>query len=425
MNNSFRFIVGFLIAGLCLSLSSLSFFSLGVQAGCVTDSYGYETCTSDSIDPTNNNAEVLGESTTTVKLFRDVKTHLYKEAIAYVQEKGIVKGYSNGKYEPDNTVNRAEFAKIIIEATFGTPKEPTENCFPDVDKTQWFAKYMCFAKLKGILKGYPDGSAQPGNTINFAETAKIISNTFELGVAAAKEGEAWFTPFVEKLGEKGAIPQTVQKINHNTTRGEMALLIMLLNEKMTDQPSLRACDLILSSCSGDHTTGYGDEFMANVDMVKVRQEWLGWYNTARSALGLHTYKYNSALNRSAHIWSGIMKEKGTIDHSRPGQTEYYDYNMINNWFLDLGLSFENVERVTHSENIGGGSFDCTSGDCTQPLIDGIRSTFDFYMGEVNQDYKPHYNSVMNNYFNEIGLGIVINPNTKKYYLTVHYGTKLL
>jgi hypothetical protein len=45
------------------------------------------------------------------------------------------------------------------------------------------------------------------------------------------------------------------------------------------------------------------------------------------------------------------------------------------------------------------------------------------MDEKDKAYKPHYNSLMNQYFKEIGLGIVLGNG--KYYLTVHYGTELL
>ena len=84
-----------------------------------------------------------------------------------------------------------------------------------------------------------------------------------------------------------------------------------------------------------------------------------------------------------------------------------------------------MQGVTYSENIGYGPFNCSESDCTDELIANIRSTFDFYMSEKDQSYRPHYNSVMNAYFKEIGLGITIDESQNRYYLTVHYGTELL
>lgn len=100
--------------------------------------------------------------------------------------------------------------------------------------------------------------------------------------------------------------------------------------------------------------------------------------------------------------------------------------MIADWFEDQGLTFENRYRVTFTENIGWGPFRCSSSksDCTDEMIDTIRGSFDFYMDEKYDDYKPHYNSLMNEYFDEIGLGIAVDEGAGQYYLSVHYGTKI-
>lgn len=382
-----------------LLLSSLSFFLEEGSAACNT--YGYLSCPP----------------------FKDTSGHTYKTSIDYVQQEGIVNGYADGTYKPDNTINRAEFTKILVEAVFGTPTESTQRCFPDIEAGMWFEKYVCEAKNRKVIGGYPDGTFQAVNEINFAEAAKILVNSFQITHREVQAGEEWHVPFLITLEEKSAIPTSVQKTNHPLTRGEMAEMIMRIRENIQTRASLKACDLVISLCQNNSFTGFGDEALDNIDMQRVRQTWLDWYNTERNKLGLHDYTYNNALNRSAYIWSDFSMKRGELSHKRPGQTAYYDYNMINEWFRDLGLQFENVNRVTHSENIGWGPYSCNELDCTDELISTIRSTFDFYMSEKDKSYKPHYNSIMNQYFNEIGLGIVVGDG--KYYLTVHYGTKLL
>src|SRR3990172_2507854 len=100
--------------------------------------------------------------------FSDILDHSYGEAIYYVKTNSIVSGYPDGTYKPDNKINRAEFTKIIMETIFGTPEEPEFDCFPDVPKKEWHAKYICEALKRKIIEGYPDGSFKPTNTINFA-----------------------------------------------------------------------------------------------------------------------------------------------------------------------------------------------------------------------------------------------------------------
>jgi uncharacterized protein YkwD len=157
----------------------------------------------------------------------------------------------------------------------------------------------------------------------------------------------------------------------------------------------------------------------------VRETWLTWVNQARTADGLDAYSYNKALNYSATEWSKYSRDVGTMSHMRPGQTDYYDYSIITKWFSDLGITFKNVSRVTYSENIGRGYYQCGIGeDCTQAFLDAIRPIFDAYMAEKGESYTAHYDSVMNQYFNEIGIGFALDSSGKSVYLTVHYGTEL-
>ena len=70
----------------------------------------------------------------------------YSEAINFIADQGIVQGYSDGTYKPIKKINRAEFTKIIIEAQF-PGQAYGANCFSDVND-EWFAQYVCFAKLR-------------------------------------------------------------------------------------------------------------------------------------------------------------------------------------------------------------------------------------------------------------------------------------
>ncbi|MDF2379207.1 MAG: S-layer homology domain-containing protein [Candidatus Gracilibacteria bacterium] len=355
--------------------------------------------------------------------FKDIEKHRYESAVKYVQENNIVNGYSDKTFKPNNVINRAEFTKILILGKLQEePSSPSEPCFKDVENGVWFEKYVCYAKSNNILGGYPDGSFRPVDNINFAEASKIISNTFTLPTEEPKEDQPWYVTFMDALSQKKAIPGSISKHNHNITRAEMAEMIMRINKGDTTHPSLTTCDLISSTCQSD-APGFGDSVMTGINMKTVRTEWLNWYNQEREKIGLHPYTYNNQLNRSAFVWSDTMKERESVSHKREGESDFYNYDIIKNWFNNLNLDFENVQRVTFSENIGAGQVIC-SDDCTQELITAIKSTFDAYMAEKGSDDAAHYNSIMNKYFNEIGLGIALDKEKNKYYLSVHYGTKL-
>jgi hypothetical protein len=109
--------------------------------------------------------------------FSDHIGHDYQEAIEYLYENEIIDGYPDLTFKPDKQINRAEFLKIIIASNFDKTLYSyysDENCFPDVPENEWYTGYVCFAKEKGIVEGYPDGEFKPLENINLVEALKII-----------------------------------------------------------------------------------------------------------------------------------------------------------------------------------------------------------------------------------------------------------
>lgn len=167
-----------------------------------------------------------------------------------------------------------------------------------------------------------------------------------------------------------------------------------------------------------------DEAIAGVDLSEVRRVWLEWTNAERKAAGLMPLSENPQLNRTAAIWSKTSRDRGEMSHKRDGQTSYYDYPLITKWFAGLGLTFRNVNRMTYSESIGYGPYSCDAADCTQQLISALRTTFDFYMKEKGKSSRPHYNAIVNSRFRLQGMGVAVDPASKRYYVTTHYGTAI-
>mgnify|MGYP000290363322 CR=1 FL=1 len=204
--------------------------------------------------------------------FSDVPTaHPNAEAIAYVFEQGIVHGYPDGRYKPNLPINRAEFVKIltgvyqdILEEKHSDGSWEDSMCiavfsdseitlpFADVREDAWYAGSVCTAMSQGLVNGYPDGTFRPANNINFAEAAKIIVKTFNIGSAQSEaelEGEAehpgqfWYKPFADDLANRNAIPTSVAHFDHEVTRGEMAEIIYRLKSGISTKASQTYDDL--------------------------------------------------------------------------------------------------------------------------------------------------------------------------------------
>lgn len=173
--------------------------------------------------------------------FTDVESsHPHAEAISYIEEQSIVKGYDNGEFRPQNNINRAEFTKIILESQFDKSTiyacDISQKSFSDVGYGDWFTPYVCLAKQKGIIGGYNNGTFGPGKNINFAEASKIITQSFNISTG---DGTPWFAPFITALSEAKAIPLSITNAEKNITRGEMAELIYRLMTQNTTKESTK------------------------------------------------------------------------------------------------------------------------------------------------------------------------------------------
>lgn len=162
----------------------------------------------------------------------------------------------------------------------------------------------------------------------------------------------------------------------------------------------------------------------NVDISRVQSTWISWYNGIRRSGWLKPYIYDTRIDKTAYDWNiEFAKGKWQNHHRRNPSDTYYDFPVIDQWFMDLGINPKIINRSKNTENVWYGYYNCTSGDCTDKLISSIRSTFDFYMSEKGKSNDSHYRSIVNPYFTKIGLSIIVVPSEQRYYLTVHYITE--
>lgn len=170
----------------------------------------------------------------------DISTNQYRESIQYLYDHGIVEGYADGTFGPDRPIIRAEIMKIILESSISDDLGLRENCFPDVHQ-EWFAKYVCYAKEYGMVRGYDDGTFQPMKSVIIAEGLKMGLESFAIGVEEAI-GSSWYQPYVEFVHDNNIFSKYALLPTKNMTRGEMAYLtykLMLYKEGNIQFNSIR------------------------------------------------------------------------------------------------------------------------------------------------------------------------------------------
>lgn len=136
------------------------------------------------------------------KSFEDIKNHKNKEAIEILSAKGIVNGKTESVFDPEGSVTRAEFSKIIVRA-LGLNEEG-EPAFEDVRKEDWFYPYVAAAYNNSIINGISEKSFNPYGNINRQEastmlyrSAKILGMNTELSNFAARNILSVFTDYVK------------------------------------------------------------------------------------------------------------------------------------------------------------------------------------------------------------------------------------
>lgn len=269
----------------------------------------------------------------------DIQYSLNKVAIEYLYNKGIISGYPDKTFRPDNPINRAELLKILVGDRisevehvdeWGTLHPDYQNCFSDVHD-EWFAPYVCLAKKKGWIDGYPDGSFQPSQYVNRAEAIKMLvaiegyptSNQVDKTPFDDVDTQAWYAPYIHIAFGKGIL---------ELDRGDFGV-------------------------SMDMTRGSISESMYRVAMMQ-------FHNTEK-------YTQTNELPSVEQVRSGVM----------------LPINLMNNqvWEIELEVSKERFIKVQRNED----SFDVTIFS-VDPNTGKRRKGFLFGGQFLNYDYRAEF-----------------------------------
>jgi hypothetical protein len=108
-------------------------------------------------------------------MFTDVlPTDYFYEAVRYLYIHGIVSGYADNTFRPNNLTTRGQLAKIAVLAKgwpIYTPPTPT---FRDVPASHPYYQFIETAYHQGIISGYGDGTFRPNNNVTRGQLCKII-----------------------------------------------------------------------------------------------------------------------------------------------------------------------------------------------------------------------------------------------------------
>jgi hypothetical protein len=183
-----------------------------------------------------------------IEIFPDVPVDSSNNiAIAYLYEKGYVKGYVDEKtetvvYKPNQLVNRVEVLQIVLKSS--KIKVPSleeldklnPQLFSDVSKENWFAPLVSAAKNAGLIKG-SNNEYRPGDPVNLVELLQILAKLNKINLSIYDglsspypniERDQWYNPLLY-FSRKHQLYDSDHEGNvdpsHKMTRGDVAEVI--------------------------------------------------------------------------------------------------------------------------------------------------------------------------------------------------------
>lgn len=108
--------------------------------------------------------------------FTDVSADAwYYEAVTALAGAGIISGYPDGSFGPENVITRAEFAVMAVRFAGLDATISGETDFPDISNTHWASKYIAAAQDAGYVEGYPNGNFEPEDEMTRAQAVTLLN----------------------------------------------------------------------------------------------------------------------------------------------------------------------------------------------------------------------------------------------------------
>lgn len=151
-------------------------------------------------------------------------------------QRSIIGGFPDGSFKPDDGITRAQFAAIAVKA-LNLPQANGPAAFKDVAANYWGAKAIAAVSQAGLVTGFPDGTFKPEDKITRAQALVILAKALPAGIAdvsilnSYQDGSqvpAWAAPSVAKAAKARILvsypdPSAIRP-NTNATRADVAAL---------------------------------------------------------------------------------------------------------------------------------------------------------------------------------------------------------
>jgi len=166
--------------------------------------------------------------------FKDIKGHWAEKEIAELVRKKAVSGYGDYTFRPDLTMTRAEAVAVLVNAF--NVKGTASVSFKDVRRTHWAYGVIQRAVSAGIVTGFEDGSFRPDQKVSRAEMAAMLGRAMGLKESTVVRpafrdlrSDHWAAGWIDRLVREGVLSGYTDgtvRPEQIATRAEVAVMVI-------------------------------------------------------------------------------------------------------------------------------------------------------------------------------------------------------
>ena len=275
------------------------------------------------------------------KDFTDDSEITYKEAVDVISALGVVDGYSDGDFRPDDVLTRGAAAKIICNLILGPTTASALAAgtapFKDVPVTNTFAGYITYCSQQGIISGYADGTFRPTGTLSGNAFMKMLLGA--LGYDSSIEGYTganWTVSVIKQAVGIGLDDGNDEFVGSKAvTRQEAALYAFnMLQATMVEydqQNTIVVGDITInttSSRSDVENNGKSDKYINSDGKMQFAEKYFTDLRLDDSG--------EDDFARPSNVWTLKSDEIGT--YAKDADATYTTKVEVGDIYKDLGLN---------------------------------------------------------------------------------------
>lgn len=233
------------------------------------------------------------------------------KAIYKLVNAGVLNGYTDGTFRPNNPITRAELCKIV-NLVFNYTEADTEG-FTDVSTSDWFYSYVSIAKKAGYITGHGDGTFKGNDYLTREQACAIITRVTKLFDLPMTETitdtvSDWAVPYVNKVVANRLMSLEAGgkfRATENITRGELtAVMAVFVDVEENSSENTKVFTVSFNTNGGSSIDAVkvesGKTVAKPTSPIKNGYTFTGWYTDSKLT---KTYDFTSLVTADITLYA--------------------------------------------------------------------------------------------------------------------------